>query len=271
MKKYFVLAGLFTSLTLGFVISHKNTRLPNAFTPQKMAQNKWDEFPNTDCPIELLNQPFKYIAHGTQMIAFEGEDKKTILKFFLENKIEGKKQYFLRSISNLIPSLRKKKEIKKQAIKEKNLRFAFACYAKAIKDLKEESGLIGIHLSPTKNLYPTCTVEDFDGKKWQIDLDQASFILQEKVRTVGEIFPTLQTREEKQKFIQAMEDLLESRTRKGFQEMGQGKMFSDNYGFIGNRAYVIDVGRLAYSEEILQNPEPEITRMKTRLHNRFSP
>jgi hypothetical protein len=267
MKKYLIALVFLSSVAL---ISSQKGRHPNTFTLEKIAQDKWAEFPSTDCPLELLNQPFKYIAHGTQMIAFEGKDGKTILKFFLEQKINGKRKSPFRSLTNLIPTLKQKKSIKKQEISTKNLRFAFACYTKAFEELKEESGLIAIHLSPTKKDYPSCIVEDFDGKKWEVDLNRTSFIVQKKVKTVGEIFPTLRTDREKQNFIQAMEQLLEHRTRKGFIELGQGRMFNDNYGFIDDKALVIDVGRLAYREEVKQNPQAEIERMKTRLHNRFS-
>ncbi len=266
MKKYLIACAFLATLAM---ISIQNTRHPKAFTLEKIAQAKWNEFPSTDCPLELLNQPFKYIAHGTQMIAFEGQDGKTILKFFLVQKIDGKRKTPLRSFTNLIPSLKLKKMEKKQSIQTENLRFAFSCYAKAFEELKEESGLIGLHLSPTKKDYSPCILEDFDGKKWAVDLDHTSFILQKKVQTVGEIFPTLQTEEEKRNFMEAMETLLEYRTRKGFIELGQGKMFNDNYGFVDGKALVIDVGRLAYREEVKQNPEAEIERMKTRLHTRF--
>lgn len=275
MRKRFVRyalgSGLIGCIAVGvWVGSHLlRQRYPDAFTLDKIVYDQTTEFPNSDCPVDLLKQKFSYVGHGTQMIAFEGEDKKTVLKLFLQKSVSGKKRYRMKSFRDWVPALRREKEKKKKRLKEEDLCATFQHYAKAFEVLKEETGLIGIHLSATHGQFPTCIVEDFDRNEWVCDLDRASFILQVKATPVREVFPRLKTIEEKHDFFQAMDSLLEQRARKGFKDLGQGRFFDGNYGFIGNKAILLDAGHIGYSEEIQHHPDLEIEKMKQRLRERY--
>ena len=252
---------------LGNFLHH--LRYPDTFTLDKIVHDRVERFSNSNCPADLLQQKFSYLGHGTQMIAFEGEDKKTVLKLFLQKSIKGEKKFRIKSLKDRVPFWRRKKEKKKQLHREESLQSTFQHYAKAFEALKEETGLIGIHLSATRGEYSPCYIRDFHGKEWVCDLDRISFVLQAKALPVRDVFPGLQTEEEKRNFFQAMDTLLDQRARKGFKDLGQGRVFDANYGFIGDRAILLDAGRLGYSEEVRLHPEPEIKKMQGRLRARF--
>lgn len=241
-------------------------RLPDEFTVDKIVQDRENGVVSS-CPLELLQQNFSYLGHGTQSIAFVGEDQKTVLKCFLQKKINGDKKYRFVSFRDVF--FRKEKMRKRQLHKEKDLQFAFERYANAFQFLKEETGLLAIHLSATRGIYPTCQITDFQGKKWILDLDRASFVLQRRAIPLGQVFTPDKTEVEKQLFFQEMDRLLEARACKGFFDLGQGRIFDANYGFIGNQAILFDVGHLGYSDEVRMHPEAEIKKMQKRLRERF--
>lgn len=258
---------LIGSVWVFVLLSH--VREVDAFSLDKVIYDNREGM-NSSCPLDVLSQKFSYIGHGSQAIAFEGEDKKTVLKCFLKKKISGEKVYKIPSLCDWIPSWRREKVIRKQQKKEKKISSLVQSYSSAFSHLKEETGLIAIHLSATEGQYPVCSVRDFRGKEFLLDLDRASFVVQSKATIVRDVYNSLQTEEEKTSFFQAMETLLERRAQKGFKDLGQGRVFEFNYGFLEDKAILFDVGRLVYSEEVAMDPLPEIQKMQSRLYARFN-
>jgi hypothetical protein len=172
-------------------------------------------------------------------------------------------------LRNLIPLLQREKMIRKKQHKEKEFFSLMQCYSNAFSHLKEETGLIAMHLSATDGEYPLCSIRDLHGKEFLLDLDRASFVVQSKATIVRDVYRSLETDEEKKSFFQAMDTLLEKRAQKGFKDLGQGRVFELNYGFLEGKAILFDVGRLVYNEEVAMDPLPEIEKMQGRLRDRF--
>ncbi len=238
-------------------------RYPDAFTLNKVVYDQKGDFASTPC-LNLSNQTFSYIGHGSQSIAFESEDHTTVLKLFLKEKIEGKKKYHVGSPLNLISSYYQKKELRRRQKKQSNLVATFQCYVRAFDGLKEETGLIAMHLTATED--PSqCFIKDWEGKKWTLDLARASFVLQKRAQPLFEIIKNV----DQEKLLVTMDAFLERRAKKGFRDLGQGRIFDRNYGFVNDQIILMDVGRLGFSEEVRKNPKMEIEKMQQRFRERL--
>ncbi len=207
---------------------------------------------------------FEYLGHGTQMVAFASSDGQYVLKCFLSRVIDAPKKGGVRPLLRLFPSYLEKEEKRVLASRARKLEQVLGAYALSFRELKEETGLISLHLHPTQNLFPKCTVRDRYGKAHEIDLDRTAFILQKRAELMSDRFARMTTEEECEQAVGAMHQLFETLIRKGVSDFNN-RFKVANYGFIGDRPVMIDTGRTSYSPEAWQNPEPEIQRMKQFL------
>jgi hypothetical protein len=117
--------------------------------------------------------------------------------------------------------------------------------------LKEETGLIYLHLNSTSHLHKTLTIYDACRIPHQVDLDQAKFFLQKKATPLHERFLELKAKgahEEAKKSIDSVIAMILSRCKKGFADRD---IVDRNFGLIQTRAIEIDSG------SFLKNPEME--------------
>ncbi len=109
-------------------------------------------------------------------------------------------------------------------------------------NLKEETGLIYLHLNPTHCFHKTITLYDPNGIAHQIDLDSTRFYLQKRAVPLEKHFLALkenQEHERAQKSIASLCNLIIDRCRKGFADRDP---YNKNFGFIDDRAIEIDTG-----------------------------
>ena len=217
---------------------------------------------------QLLDQPFHYIGHGTQAVAFVSKDGQYILKCFLMKTFEGKKKFKIKSPLRLIRSYREKREREKMERHVRNLQNVVNRYKKAFERLKEETALLATHFYQTEDL-PICTLYDRYGKEWQADLNTLCFVVQRKVFPLADRWNQCIDSSEKKKLLHTIEMFLEKRARKGFFDFREN-FFIANYGFLEENLILLDAGKIVYSEEIEKNPESEIEEMKGKLKRAFS-
>ena len=200
-----------------------------------------------------LQQEYSYLAEGDQSYVFLSQDKKYVLKFF---KKRGKRSQQI--LTSFLPVFqRKQKKWKRQ------LSSCYKSYELAYEKIREETALLGLHFKKTTS-FPKCVLA-YEGKKEVIDLNLFSFVLQRKADDFLETF-----RKDPASAKRAMEELLESRARRGIRDQVGGFVFNLNYGFIEGKAVLFDLGRICYDEAVFQNPEEEIAKMQDRLDARLS-
>lgn len=190
-------------------------------------------------PLSLLNQSFYYLGEGGQFLAYLGEDKKTVLKFFLHSRKKGS------DLSSLFASTR----------------LAFDA-------LKEETGLIALHLDKTEKLFPKVVIHSKLGMRKVVDLDTAEFLLQqyaepfcsglEKKMQWGDV-------EGAKRQIVSLIHSLRTQCQKGVHNSDTA--FKRNFGTIGERAVCIDVGSLWPDERVKKESfaHEEIDKTTARL------
>jgi hypothetical protein len=215
-----------TDKTGGFTINQITATLPY--------NTAWES--NVPLPdLKIFEQKFHYLNHGGQSYVFLSEDGQFVLKL-VKNYL-----YFPLSFIESLPLVNKKKS--------KMMR-DFTSYKLAFEELANESGLIYLHLNPTKNLLPKVTLFDKLGIEHVISLDGTLFILQKKadllyphlnaLMKVGDI-------DGAKSALSSLLTLLKIRLEKGIYD--EDAKLHRNCGFIDNKALFIDVGRFCKSSK----------------------
>jgi len=242
MKRLFI---IFLSAFLFFLaerLCHKATdgfALVNVYAPRGDHQ-KWHR--EGEVPEYLLKQTFTYFDSGSQSYVFLSEDGGTVLKLFKFQHMRTPP--FLNFLPDVGP-LGKKRE-KKQALLEKT----FDSLCLAYDEMKEETGLITLHLAKTSNLKQSITIVDKIGKRHLLDLDEVEFLLQKKGTLAYAAIDRWMiegNQADAETAIRSLLRLAESRCRKGI--FDKDPDFSTNFGYIETVPFQIDFGRLSLSPE----------------------
>lgn len=220
-----LLPALAKHITDGFKIS--STKIDFPFHAE------W-EMPFDSSISAILNQPFHYIGKGSQCYVFESRDQKHVIKFFRFRDRASK-------LNAIAP---------------------FNAAHIAYTQLKEETGIVFVHLNHTAGLFPTICCKDPVGRSHSFKLDQCRFVIQKKAipfrvalqEAIND--PILM-----QKRIDQFLDLLNARTSKGI--FNADPSLFRNFGFLETRAVEIDFGN--FKPLLPHSPEQE----KRRYINKF--
>ena len=256
MKRLFI---IFLSPALLFLaerLCHKATdgfAMVNVYAPDGDNQ-RWHR--EGEIPGHLLNQTFTYFDSGSQSYVFLSEDGTAVLKLF---KFQHMRTPPLLNFLPDVGALGKKRE-KKRAVLEKT----FDSLCLAYDEMKEETGLITLHLAKTSNLKQSITIIDKIGKKHRLDLDQVEFLLQKKGILAYAAIDRWMAEGNQMAAENAVRSLLrlaESRCQKGI--FDKDPDFSTNFGYIDTIPFQIDFGRLSLSakEKELEIYGPEMIRI----------
>ncbi len=240
---------IFTSLLVAFFLAFVcsiQILPPHSFSEELIAHDIQGEWVSSDFPdLEAIaSRPFHYLGHGLQSVAFESEDGKYVIKFFLSKVIRFRKKI-------VFPFLHKEKWSRKRDVFD-----VLGIYDLAFRELKEETGLIGVHLSANQANLPSCIIRDWNEKEHRIDLNRVSFVLQYRCVMLNEACKKMKPAD----IFSALTVLLDKRSRKGFTDIRR-RFNIENYGFLGTRAVMIDAGGLEYVEGIKKDPEVETQRV----------
>ncbi len=179
----------------------------------------------------ILSQKFTFLGDGKQAFCFESEDKKYVVKFF--------------KMVLLVPTWRDQIFPRFALKKLRKLNLLFNGYKGGYLDLRNETGMVWVHLSKTTGFNQTITVVDQDGKEYQIDADSTEFVIQEKAELFFTHLNRLYDEGKRAKVQQAIDDffaLIQYRADLGY--MDRDKIVDYNYGFVGDRPVQVDLGYL---------------------------
>jgi len=185
----------------------------------------------------IFAQQFHYLASGSQAYAFESEDQKHIIKFFRMN------QLMPRWIHGFWPQKMEKRL--------HNFYLLFNGYKLAYEKLRQESGLVYIHLNASKDLVATLHAKDRDGVEQEICLDEVIFVVQEKAELLHDRIHRLKAENKKDELKTtrlAVLNLIQKQLTDGIADLDDG--IDRNYGFVGERAIHIDVGRIFLGKQL---------------------
>ncbi len=200
---------------------------------------------------EIFNQPYHYLGKGAQSYAFGSEDEKYVVKFFKFKHLRP--SWLLNNLPGI--EIVEKWRQEDRTRKQKKFESVFDGYKLAFDRHKKESGLIYLHLNPTKHLNQTLELTDKIGRTWQIPLDDILFVIQEKGQTtrqvIGDLLQKGEVEKAKERFDQIITLYLQEYS-KGVYDRDHGVMH--NTGFVGDKAIHLDIGKLS-DEPKMRDPE----------------
>lgn len=250
MKKILIVV-LFPLLLLG--VGLKFCLTPSGFTVSKISshlafEKSW-EIPSLG-EIErqkiekLLSQPFSFLGAGAQSYAFVSDDGSVVLKFF--------------RMKNFLPKPwhGKAKREKRMA----RLKRVLGAYKLGYEKLKEESGLLVVHLNRSEDLRKKVQLTDRTGKQHFVDLDSTVFIVQKKAEL---LYDYLAKSKDQKSALISLFRLILSREQKGIVDEDRG--VRNNFGFVNGKVMQIDIGRIAPRENATRDAQVELARVAAKV------
>lgn len=197
----------------------------------------------------ILSQKFTYLGKGAQTYAFTSEDGAYVLKLVKQKhlKIPTWTKILLQ-----LPGLGSYREHKVKKYKNRILSYMKCCHLTYDK-LKEESGLIYMHLHRTKNLHPLVTISDKINLHYELALDDYEFLIQKKAELLFPALSKLFQQGDHQVIFDKLQNLIHLlilRSKSGIIDKDSPRRFSENIGFADNQPLFIDFGEFSKSELI---------------------
>lgn len=213
-------------------------RFTQGFRPAKM-EVVFPFHPEWEVPLDpsvraILEQPFSYFSKGSQSYVFESEDGNYVLKFFrFDYPSDDVKVFTLLNACKI-----------------------------AYDRVREETGLIYIHLNSSPTGLPILLCKDAIGRKYRFPLDRLRFAIQKKAKPFRAVL--LAARDDPEEMRKRMDqfiDLLRARTAKHV--FNTDPTLSRNFGFLEDRAIEVDFGN--YRPASAHSQFAEVKRYTDRL------
>lgn len=205
-------------------------RITSKLTPQPEWETTALSSEETALIKEILSQPYSYLSKGVQSFVFASQDGQYVIKFFRHDHLD--------SPFWLTPNQKAKKEVQRH--KE------FLSYKLAYQGLRNETGLVYLHLNKTKDLNQTLDLVDKLNIHHPIPLDDYEFLVQKRASL---LYTALNQMIEENRLTDAKEtlsklvNLLVRRAQEGIADKDPDLI--TNFGVIGTDPIQIDVGRFS--------------------------
>lgn len=210
---------------------------------------EWEPRNSNDVPLDLqkiLDQPFYYLAKGAQSYVFASKDGETVIKFFRIYHMSP--PLWMKALS--FPQVLQPLKIRKMIAKKNELNKDFQSYKIAFEEMKEETGLLYLHLNKTSHLKKHLKIYDKIGIAYDLDMDKMEFLIQKKAKLVFPAVDSLMKSEgldAAKEAICALVQLLLSRCEKGI--FDKDPDLNTNFGFLNRQPIQIDIGRFCHEIE----------------------
>lgn len=216
-----------------------------------------------DQPCDLLQQPFSFFSRGLQSFVFLSADGQYVLKIF-NNRHSHLQKWF--DVMAHLPGLHAWGTARALHHKMKWEK-SFNSYKIAYERLRDETGIVYIHLDPTDHLPTTLNLIDPLGITHSIDPNQTGFILQKRCTPV---YPVLLQAIEKgdleaaRRCIDQLIALFLLKYQQGIAD--NDPLIRTNYGFLNGQPMQIDLGPLSLDPNI-QEKEVYLPELRKTMHS----
>ena len=193
----------------------------------------------------ILDQPYYYLGKGAQCYAFVSEDGQSVLKFFRLYHLRVPSWFEKMPLPSFLHSYRQAKVNKKYGEFFRD----FLSYKIASDHLKEETGLVFVHLNKTSTLKKKVTLYDKIFVKHIVDLDQMEFLIQKKADL---FYPAVEKMigsgdlDSARRVLSQLVSYLAKRSEMGFYDKDPD--INTNFGVFQGQTIQIDVGRFRPDE-----------------------
>ena len=258
MKKVFTIL-LFCGVAYGaYRFCHKQTagfalgKIQSEMKPEK----RWELAPLSDDEKSfvktILSQRFSYLGKGAQCYVFASEDGSAVIKFFRISHLEIPFWFQKMPLPSGLEGWRREKIALKESKKEKD----FTSYKLAFENLRDETGLLYVHLNKSDDLRQKITLIDKIGIAHELDLDNLQFILQKRATPFYAAISEMITHHEIEKMKGALAELIRLFSkRRALGLFDKDPDLKTNFGLIAGHPVQFDIGRFK-KEEMRKKDEP---------------
>lgn len=243
--------------TAGFSVDRIRSEL--TFNPE------WEpRYPSNECPElhKILDQPFYYLDKGAQAYVFASADGETVIKFF--RMYRKTIPFWMKAVC--FPQVLQPFKVRKIIEKQKGLHKDFQSYKLALEEMKEETGLLYLHLNKTSHLNKSLRIYDKLGIAHDLNMDEMEFLVQKRAKLVYPAVDSLVKVEgidAAKEAIGALVNLLHFRCQKGI--FDKDPNIATNFGFLGRLPIQIDIGRFSYNDRAKRVYKDEILRVTDKF------
>lgn len=260
MKKllyFFLILSAFIGLQQLIELSTRGFYLQKILASDLITDSAWDSGRQEESHIlEICDQPFTFLGAGSECFAFLSQDQTTVIKFFkfdLFRPVYLFRGLFFENYSSYagtISHLNYPLIQRVLGMREYRIGRTWNSLKLSYDHLKEETGLLYLHLNPSEHLHKKITLYDPNHIAHTIDLDTTRFYMQKRATPLAKHL--LQLKEEKEHIraracIASFCKLTLDRCQKGFADRDP---YMKNFGFIGDRAVELDAGSFIPDERM---------------------
>lgn len=197
----------------------------------------------------VLMQPYRYLGKGRQSFVFESEDGKWVLKFFNQKYFRTP---WYAEFDWPFFSQQRMREVSKRSQRRE---FYLNSYSIAARELKEETGIVYLHLAPEKFDLPKVQITDKAGRKFEIDLNKISFVLQKKGVPLYSAFDAAFAQGGEMGLYRFLDLFLDSVALRIAKKIGDADHdVEHNWAVSEGKVFHLDPGRFYIDENLLEPP-----------------
>lgn len=196
---------------------------------------------------KALDQPYHYLGKGCQAYVFASADGNYVVKFFKYQRFRP--QAWI-DLFTFIPDVEKYQQAKTVEKKEK-LDKVFTSWKIAFEKLKDETGVLYVHLNKTDDWHQSLAIRDKLGMSHQVDLDQTEFVLQHRATMLCPAINELMTQgktDQAEKLIDRLLTMLFLEYERGYADNDHALM--QNTGVLNGYPIHIDIGQFIHNDSV---------------------
>lgn len=193
---------------------------------------------------KALDQHYEYLGKGCQAYVFASADGNYVVKFFKYQRFRP--QAWI-DLFTFIPAVRDYQLMKTDEKNEK-LDKVFTSWKIAFETLKDETGVIYVHLNKTDEWKRTLAIRDKLGMSHDVDLDNTEFTLQWRAEMLCPAINKLTADgkvEQAEKLIDRLLAMLLSEYARGYADNDHALM--QNTGVLNGHPIHIDIGQFIHN------------------------
>lgn len=240
IKRFLIALALFFGVQQLVELRTYGFCLQKIFANDIPSKAEWETAAPDAAVLERLDQPYFFLGAGSECFAFRSADGKSVIKFF---KLDVMRPvYLLRGLfleNHSGSSSPVERVLKMRAFR---IQRTFDSLKLSYDHLREETGLLYLHLTLRGEVNKTLTLYDPCGIAHQVDLRTTRFFLQESATALRPHLLDLKKRgewDEACRCVDSLCALIVERAQKGFSDRDPRLK---NFGFSGGHALEIDAG-----------------------------
>ncbi len=194
----------------------------------------------------IFSKPFHYLKETDLCYLFASQNKEYIIKFFKMRKLTPK--YWLNYIP--VPWLEQER-LNKIGHRERVRQELFGNFKTAYEEFRHQTSLVFIHFFSTNWLKTKVQLFDQQNSLHSVSLDTVPFVLQKNPTMIFDYIEELIQKGKRKETISSLLlvlDLVKDRCQRGIAD--QDIELGDDYGFIGNRAVYMQIGRMRQDDSL---------------------